>query len=56
MVTSSNICAHVKYNPKTLAAVPLFGHTKILHTMVGMGSATLAAAVLYSGFKAPPNF
>ena len=30
-----------------LAAVPLFGHTKILHTLLGMGSAALAAAVPY---------
>ena len=25
------------------------GHTKILHTLIGMGSATLAAAVPYRG-------
>ena len=27
--------------------MPLSGHRKILHTLVGMGSADLAAAVLY---------
>ena len=32
---------------QTLAAVPLVGHTKILHTLIGMGSNTLVAAVLY---------
>ena len=31
---------------QTLAAMPLSGHTKILYTLVGMGSAALAAAVL----------
>ena len=34
---------------QTLAAVPLFCHTKTLHTLVGMGSAALAAAVPYPG-------
>ena len=29
------------------AAIPVFGHTKILHTLIGMGSATLAGAVPY---------
>ena len=33
----------------TLAAIALFGHTKILHTLIGMGSAALAAAVPYPG-------
>ena len=46
--TGINICAHVKKSP-TLTAAPLFGHTEILHTLVGMGSAVLAAAVLYPG-------
>ena len=32
-----NICVHVK-NPKHLAAITLFGHTKILHTLTEMGS------------------
>ena len=43
-----NISVHVKNNnkkQKTLAAIPLFGHTKIQHTLIGMGSAALAAAV-----------
>ena len=41
-----NICVHLK--SQTLAATPLFGHTKkILHTLTGMGSA--AAAVPYPG-------
>ena len=30
-------------------AIPLFGHTKILQTLIGMGSAALAAAVPYPG-------
>ena len=30
---------------KTLAAIPLSGHRKMQHTLVGMGSAALAAAV-----------
>ena len=40
--------AHVK-NPKQLAAIPLFGHTEILHQLVGMGSTAPAAAVPYPG-------
>ena len=28
---------------QTLTATPLFGHTKILHTLVGLGSAALPA-------------
>ena len=35
--------------PNTLAAIPLSGHRKILHTLIGMGSAALAAAVPYPG-------
>ena len=34
---------------QTLAATPLFGHTKILHTLTGMVSAALAAAAPYPG-------
>ena len=34
---------------QTLAATPLCGHTKILRTQIGMGSAALAAAVSYPG-------
>ena len=41
-----NICAHIK-NPQTLAASPLFGHIKILHTLMGMGSTALVAAAPY---------
>ena len=44
-----NICAQVK-DPKHCAAIPLFGHLKILHTPLGMGiSAALAAAVALAG-------
>ena len=32
---------------QTLAAIPLFGRTKILHILTGMGSTALAAAVPY---------
>ena len=32
-------------NPKQ-AAIPLFGHTEILHMLVSMGSTALAAAVV----------
>ena len=39
------LCA--RQNSQTLAAIPLCGHTKILHTLVAMGSAALAAAVPY---------
>ena len=33
-------------NPKQQAAIPLFGHTEILHMLVSMGSTALAAAVV----------
>ena len=33
----------------TMAATQLFGHTVTLHTLTGMGSAALAAAVPYAG-------
>ena len=36
-------------NPQTLAAIPLFGHAKILLTMIGMGSAALKASVSCQG-------
>ena len=29
--------------------MPLLGHTEILHTLIGMGSAALEAAVAYPG-------
>ena len=32
-----------------LAAIPLFGHTEILHTPVGMGGTALAADVALPG-------
>ena len=43
-----DISAHVK-NPNALAAIPLCGHLKSLHTLVGMGSAVPAAAVPHPG-------
>ena len=33
-------------NPKQQAAIPLFGHTEILHMLVSMGSTALAASVV----------
>ena len=33
-------------NPKQQAAIPLFGHTEILHMLVSMGSTALAAVVV----------
>ena len=33
-------------NPKQQAATPFFGHTKILHMLVSMGSTALAAGVV----------
>ena len=33
-------------NPKQQAAIPFFGHTKILHMLVSLGSTALAAAVV----------
>ena len=36
-----------KKTKKLITAIPLFGHRKILHTLIGMGSAVLAAAVPY---------
>ena len=32
-----------------LEAIPLFGHMEILHTLIRMGSAAVAAAVPYPG-------
>ena len=47
-----NICVYnvktkqkIKLKIKNGSHIPLFGHTKILHKLVGMGSATLAAVV-----------
>ena len=47
----SNLTASVKMgvsptNPQQQAAIPFFGHTKILHILVSMGSTVLAAAVV----------
>ena len=39
-IACTNVCAHVK-NPKHWEPY----HTKILHTLIGMGSAALATAV-----------
>ena len=33
-------------NPKQQAAIPFFGHTKILHMLVSVGSTAFAAAVV----------
>ena len=33
-------------NPQQQAAIPFFGHTKILHILVSMGSTALTAAVV----------
>ena len=33
-------------NPKQQAAIPFFGHTKILQILVSMGSTALAVAVV----------
>ena len=41
-----NSCAHVK-NPKHRQPLPLLVYTKILHTLIGMGSAALVAALPY---------
>ena len=41
-------------NPKQQAAIPFFGHTKILHMLVSMGSTAPVAAVVlprYSGLN-----
>ena len=43
-ITCIKICAHIKTS-QALAAIPLSGHTKVLNTLGGMGSAALAAAV-----------
>ena len=32
-----------------MAAIPLCGHREIPHTLIGVGSAALAAAVPYTG-------
>ena len=35
----------IRKKSQTLAAIPLFGHAEILHTLVGVGSTTCVAAV-----------
>ena len=42
-------CIIVCWKSQTLLDIPLIGHTEILHTLVGMGNAALAAAVALSG-------
>ena len=37
-------------NPKQQAAIPFFGHTKILHMLVSMGSTGFAAAVVLPSY------
>ena len=37
--------SHASTPVRTLAAIPLFGHTKIPHILIGKGSAALAATV-----------
>ena len=51
----SSISVRTLKTPSTVSYIPLFGHTKILHTLVGMGSAALAATVPYPGYG-DPNF
>ena len=51
-----NICAHVKI-PNIVSHIPFFGHTNILHTQTGDGSAALAVAVVpYPGRVRRPEF
>ena len=53
--TAPTVCNHIHQRlcalekSQTLAAIPLSGHTKMLHTLVAMGSAALTAAVPYTG-------
>ena len=47
---SPKVCANVK-KTQTLAAIALFVHTKVLHALMGMGSAALAAAVLHKATR-----
>ena len=39
-------------NPQQQAAIPFFGHTKILHMLVLMGSTALAAGIVLPGMVA----
>ena len=54
-MVQSSLVAYIKMgvsltNPKQQAAIPFFGHTKILHMLVSMGSTALAAAVVLPGY------
>ena len=49
MCNHSHSHLHTHEKSQTLAAIPLFGHMKILHAMIGMGSTALVAAVPYPG-------
>ena len=40
-----SVCTHVKNKSPALAVVPLFGRTTVLHALIAVGSAALAAAV-----------
>ena len=40
---------------QTLAAIPLFGHTKLLHAPVGLVSAAHTMAVVFSTFPQGTN-
>ena len=40
-------------NPKQQAAIPLFGHTKILHMLVSVASTALAAVVVLPRYGGP---
>ena len=42
-------------NPKQQAAIPFFGHTKILHRLVSMGTTALAAGVVLARYYARGN-
>ena len=54
--TAPRVQSHASTSVRTLQipntgshSLPLFGHTKILQTLIGMGSAALAAALPYLG-------
>ena len=44
----ASVSAHTLKTPQ-LADMPFFGHMKILHTLIGMGSTARVAAVPYPG-------
>ena len=43
IITCIYLCVRKKF--QALAAIPFSGHTNMLHTLLGMGTAALAAAV-----------